>query len=802
MFRNYFKLAVRHLNRNRSFSLINVIGLSTGIVLALLSAAYCWSEWRVNRTFTHAGRQYILNSRWKDAGMGPSITTLGPLARSLKENYPNLVANYYRFDGVTSNVSYGDKHFREGIQLGDSTLLNMYGFPMLHGDVHTALNQPFTVVITADRAMKYFGKTDVVGQDLTIENFSGNRQAFRITGVLQDPTRNSVTWLNEANNNRLFIPAANLAFFGRNMDWQNIYIVSYVELREGVRPEALAGPIERLVKANVRPFIAADLKVDVLPLTSYYFSGNGGTVEKMVYTLSFIAVFILLMAVINFVNLSVRQSTARMREIGIRKVLGSLRGQLIVQFLTESVLLAVVATAFSLLLYVASVPLVSGMLGKQLPSLSVLPVAAWFLIPLFALFTGGVAGLYPAFRLSALASVDSLKGKSSTGENILLRKGLVGFQFATAMVVLVGSIIISQQISLFFSDRLGYDKEYVVAAQVPRDWSRKGVQRMESLRGEFAKMQGVKEVTLSCEIPDGMNSGSRGIFREGSDSTHTVVAQTLVTDEHYADTYRIPLQKGVFFHGAKESDVQDSLRVVINETTARALSYKSPQEAVGQRIHLLGDPQLYTISGVAKDFYFDGMGSPISPAIFMPVSRFNIFRYFSFKLRPGNVGTTMAALQHKWSMLLPGAAFEYRFMDETLQFIYTDELRLRKAANAATVLALVIVLLGVVGLLASTIQRRTKEIAIRKVIGASVPGIIRLFLREYLPLLGIAALVATPPAYLLMQHWVQGYATRITITPWPFLAAMLSLGMVMGTLIILQTMKAALANPVDGLKTE
>lgn len=803
MFRNYFKLAMRHLGRHRLFAVINVIGLSTGIALTLLIAAYCWSEWRVNKTLRHADRQYILTSRSKTAGTGTSITNLGPLARSLKENYPNLVANYYRFDAITSTVSYGDKHFREVIQIGDSSWLTMYGFPLLQGDARTALNDPFTIVITADKAMKYFGRTDVVGQSLTIENFSGSKQNFRITGVLQEPGRNSVTWINEGNNNRLFVPTSNLVFFGRNMDWATVYIVNYVELQKGVLPETLAGPIQRLVKANAPPAIAADIQVDVLPLSSFYFSGNGGTVEKMVYTLSFIALFILLMAIINFVNLSVRQSSARMREIGIRKVLGSLRRQLIFQFLTESVLLAIIATAFSLVLYAVCVPLAADMLGKQIPSLAALPAFAWIIIPLFALFTGGVAGLYPAFRLSSLASVDSLKGKVSVaGERVLLRKGLVGFQFATAMVVLVGAIIISQQISLFFSDRLGYDKEYVVAAQPPRDWSRKGVQRMETLRAEFARMPGVKDVTLSYEIPNGMNGGSSGIYREGGDSTRAVMTQLLVSDAHYADTYGIPLQAGVFFHGPGDSDVQDSLRMVINETAAKALGWQDPQKAVGQRMRMFGNPQLYTICGVVKDFHFAGMGSAISPGAFVAVSRFTTYRYFSFKLRPGNIGTTMAALQQKWSTLMPGAAFEYKFMDESLQFVYTDELRLKKAANTATVLALLIVLLGVAGLLASSIQRRTKEIAIRKVIGASVPGIIRLFLREYLPLLGIAGIVAAPPAYLLMRHWLEGYATRIAITPWPFITAMLSLGMAMMVLIVLQTMKAALANPVDGLKTE
>lgn len=803
MFRNYYKIALRHIARSRFYTAINVIGLSVGIAVTLLIASYCWSEWRVNHQLNNADRQYILTDVWKDPNMGPPMTTLGPLARALRENYPHLVASYYRFDGITSTVSYGEKHFREGIQLGDSTLLTQYGFPLLHGDARTALDQPFTAVITADQAMKYFGKTDVVGQDITIESFSGGKQDFRITGVMEEPSRNSVTRLIDAFPNHIFVPSANLAFFNRNMDWPNNSIASYIELQKGVAPGALAGPIDHLIKLNANAAVYANLKVMLTPLTSYYLEGMGGTVQKMLYTLSFIAVFILLMAVINFVNLSVAQSNVRMKEIGIRKVLGSLRRQLRWQFLTESVLLAVLAALLALGLYALFAPFVSGMLGKDIPSLVRLPVLAWALIPGFAVVIGLLAGLYPAFLLSSMGSVEVLKGKLAVSDsNIFLRKGLVTFQLVTASVVLIGAIIISQQINLFFSDRLGYNKEYIVAAQLPRDWSPKGVQRMQMMHTAFLNTAGVKDVTLSYEIPNGMNGGNNGAFREGGDSTRAIVAQMLVTDEHYADTYGIPLKAGVFFHGAGESAVQDSLRVVLNETAAKGLGWQIPGDAVGQRIRLFNDPQPYTVSGVVKDFHFDAMGLAIQPEIFAPVSRFITYRYFSFKLRPGNIGATMAALQRQWSALLPGAAFEYKFMDDYLQANYTNELRLKKAASSATVLALVIVLLGIVGLLSLSVQRRMKEIAIRKVIGASVAGIIRLFLQEYLPVLGIAGLIAAPLAYLIMQHWLDGYATRITITPWPFVIAILSLGLVMGGLVILQTVRAALANPVKSLKAE
>jgi len=807
MFRNYFghyyKIALRHIRRSRFHSAINVIGLSTGISFTLLIAAYCWSEWRVNRQLKNADRQYILTTNWRDPNMGYPVATVGQLAKALKESYPGLVADYYRFDGIISTVSNGDKHFREDIQMGDSTLLTMYGFSLLQGDSRTALNQPFTVVITKDKAIKYFGRADVVGQNLTIENFSGGKQDFRITGVLPDPTRNSVTWLNEANNNRVFVPVANLAYFGRNMDWANNHIVNYIELQKGIRPEALTDPIRALVRANAPPAIAANMQVNLVPLSTYYLSGAGGTVQKMLFVLSFAALFILLMAIINFVNLSVSRSAARMKEIGIRKVLGGLRRQLVVQFLTESILLAVVATVFSLALYIVFKPLFSGVLDRAIPALTALPVIAWPVIGVFTLITGLLAGLYPALRLSALASVDSLKGKAcSAGDSILLRKGLVSFQFATATIALVGAIVISQQISLFFSDRLGYEKDYIVSAQLPRDWSLQGVRRMKRIRSEFASMPGVKEATLSFEIPDGGNGGSRTMWPEGGDSSHAVASQALMTDEHYADTYRIPLVAGAFYNAPGQSPANDSLRVVLNETAVKALGWKTPEAAVGQRLRLEYAPLPFTISGVVKNFHFEGMGSAIQPELFMHVDLTWTYRYLSFKLRPGNIGTTMEQLRKQWASLLPGSAFEYKFMDETLENVYRDELRLKKAASMATILALIIVLLGVVGLVSQSVQKRTKEIAIRKVIGSSVPGIIRLFLGEYLPLLGFAGLVAAPLSWVLMQRWLEGYATRITITVWPFVGAILGLGVIMGILVVLQTVRAALANPVKSLKAE
>ncbi|HEY4108545.1 ABC transporter permease [Puia sp.] len=799
MLSNYYKTAVRSIARSPFYAALNVAGLALGIAFTLVIGIFCFSELRVNKQLRAAGRQYILSSDWKDPNMGYPLATLGALPRALRENYPQLVADFYRFDGVWAVVSANDKHFREGLQIGDSTLLPMYGFSLLQGDKATALTDPGSVVITAEKAIKFFGTKEAVGRVLTIDNFSGGKRDFRVTGVMADPPRNSVTRLNAANDNGIFISTANLPWFGRNMEWSNPHIAGYIELQPGVGVAALKGPIEQLVRANASPTIAANLRVVPQLLSTYYRRSDGGAVQKMVTILMFIAVFILGMAVINFVNLAISRATLRMKEIGIRKVLGGLRGQLRLQFLAESMLLTLAATTLAILGYPLLSPLFAPILGRELPSLWTLPISVWGGIVLFTGMTGLLTGFYPALRLASLSSMEALKGKAGkVKENRLFRKGLIGFQLGTAIVVFVGAIIVSQQIRLFFSDRLGYNKDYILSSQLPRDWSPAGVRHMETIRNVFSRMRGVREVSLSFEIPDGMNSGGLSAYRDGADSSHGVVAQALVTDAHYASTYEIPLAAGVYFHAAGETDAGDSVRLVINETAARAFGWRDPRQAVGQRLRLYSprsDAQV--ISGVVKDFYFDGMGNAIQPAVICPVKQMNIYRFLSFKLDPG---VTPGQLEKEWAKLMPGAPFEYRFMDESLQSLYAGELRLRKAASTATGVAIVIVLLGVIGLVANSVRLRMREIGIRKVVGASVPGIIRLFIREYLSVLGIAALAGGAVAGWIMQRWLDEYVTRISITGWPFLIATGGLGLVIVLLIAGQTVSAAMANPIRSLK--
>lgn len=404
--------------------------------------------------------------------------------------------------------------------------------------------------------------------------------------------------------------------------------------------------------------------------------------------------------------------------------------------------------------------------------------------------------------LSALKAVDSLKGKlTSVKESVLLRKTLVAFQFGTAAIVFIGAVIISQQVNLFFNSDLGYNKDRIIYAQLPRDWSAPGVTKMEAIRRQLAQMPQVSSIALSFEIPDGGNGGNYLAYKQG-DPAHPVSVEGMATDEQFGSVYNITLKAGRFFKPVY-SDA-DSSQIVINQTQAATFGWTNAADAIGQKVFIpaYSNTVPFTVCGVTADFHFGSMHDKIQAMTFINVNYSHVYRFFSIKLKPGNLPAGIASLQSKWAALMPGAPFEYHFMDEALANLYATELQLKEAAFVATVLSIIIVLLGVLGLISLSVQKRTKEIGIRKVLGSSVAGVIALFLKDFLGVVFIAGLVACPLAYLIMNSWLNDYAYKINITISPFIGSVVLLTAVTAVLIVLQTMKAALANPVDSLRSE
>ena len=803
MLKNYFTIAWRNLWKHKVFSFINIFGLSVGITFTLLIGAYVWGELQVNRGLKDADNQYIVLSKWTDPNIGNKILSIAQLSQTLKEEYPSLVVNYYNAAVGFTSVSKGDKRSYERLQIGDSTFLNMYGFKLLHGDAHTALHDPSSVVITSEVAVKYFGKTDVVGQTLYFDDNKGKNRGFTVSGVIGKYPPNTLFDAMDAFNNNInfFFNMDAAKYFNRNLlGWDNVSSTDHIELQRGADPKTVEKAMLQILKKNEPDDeIRTSLTPHLIKLTDFNLAANNGIIGKTTKTLACVAFFILLMAVINFINICIGRSSFRMKEMGIRKVLGGLRKQLIRQFLSESILIVMLATCFSIVFYMILRPYFSGILGRNV--MAIMDFPAYFIpVPfVFAILVGFIAGIYPALVLSALKAVDSLKGKlASVKESVLFRKTLVAFQFTTAAIVFIGSLIISQQINLFFSSKLGYNKDYVIYAQLPRNWSVTTVQKMETARYQLAQLPQVSSAALSFDVPNGHNGNNFSVYRQGGRSSKTVNATGVIADNQYAAVYNLPLVAGVFFNPVYS--LADSSKVVINQTEAKALGWDDPAQAVGQKIMIFDEP--LTVSGVVADFHFGSMHDKIMPLTITNINRDKSFRYFSIRLKPGDMQQSIAALQKKWSEILPEAPFEYHFMDDALNSLYKSEIQLKKAAYIATILAIIIVLLGVFGLISLSIQKRTKEIGIRKVLGSSVAGITSLFLKDFLSVVLISGAIACPLAYIIMQGWLNDYAYKISISVVPFVIAIVSISTITIFLIVLQTIKAAFSNPIESLRNE
>lgn len=803
MIQNYFKIAWRNLMKRKFYSLVSIFGLSVGITFTLLVGTYIWGELLVNTDLKNVENQYLIQSKWKKADIGLEITTLAPMAKSLKENFPDLVENYYSFDGITSVVSNGDKIFREDIQIGDATMLKMYGFHLLFGNSQTALNQPNTMVISSEQAIKYFGKLDVVGKTLTAESNSGSKRDFMITGVLDKIPQNSITNFVSPKIPMLMSFVSSNDFWGRQQSftWFNPYIVGYIELKKGVKPSDLTKPMAQLIKTNAPQNLAENLTPYLVPMKDVYLEANNGVVKKTVFTLTLVALFILLMAIVNFVNISIGNSFTRIKEIGVRKMLGSLKAQIIGQFLAESVLISLFSLLVSLILYEIFKPFFGQILNKEIPSLRLVSPYFYAIFLLLSLTIGLISGVYPAFVLSNLPSIDSLKGKlKSIKENILFRRLLIISQFTIALFVFVGAIVIAKQVNYFFNKDLGYNKESVVSVRVPRDWSPAGIAKMETIRNELARLKEVSQVSISYDIPDGSPGNSNALYRIGQDSTQAIFIQTLTSDEKYAETYQIPMVAGVFFQSKQEN--YQPLKLVLNESATKALGFKKSSDAIGKVVRMHFAPQPFTVAGVTKDFHVGSMHKTITPLFFINVKDNIFYRFLSFKIQAGNLPESMAKIEHKWKELMPNSVFEYTFMDDTLQKMYQSEVQLKKASLVATILSIIIVLLGILGMVSLSITRRTKELGIRKVLGASRVSIMMLFLKEFVLLMTIAIVISFPLGIVSMNAWLTNYAYRIELNWQIFMSVGLLFGSVIIAFVSFQTYKVALANPVKSLRVE
>jgi putative ABC transport system permease protein len=803
MLQNYFKIAWRNLWKNKGFSIINIFCLALGITFSLLIGIYVLNAEGVNSSIRNIDNQYVIKSKWKRDNQGIPITTLGPLAKTLKDEYPNLVENYYRFDPVVNIISVGNKHFRTQIAVGDTTLVSMYGFPLAYGNPNQAFRNNQSVVVTEDFANKFFGKTDVIDQVISIQTpADGSKHNFTITAVLKNLPLNTVSNFTDTPY-QVYLPMdANQYFQGgdKGDNWSNIYMVSMLQLKPGVTPARLETVFGTLLEKYQPAFVKGNLKIELAGMRKYYLKDNNDAIQKMLTTLSLAAGFILLLAIINFINISIGTSASRLKEIGLRKVFGGAKYQLIIQHITEALILTGTATIISLAFYEILLPVFSQVLNTTLGHIWQLGLGKLLFIVTLMIAVGIISGIYPAFVLSSQNVLNAVKGKIDAGKGgVMLRKALLVIQFTLAIIVFISAIIVSKQVSYFFNKDLGYNKDQVMLiSSLPRQWDTPGIARMERARLQLLDVPGVKSASLSYDIPDGGNGGNIAAY-PGNNPNSTNLA-IIAADGDFGKTYGLQMQEGVFMKYENTSNAQG--KVVLNEAAVKALGWTS---AIAKTIHLgAANGSVVTVAGVVKDFHLGSMQQKVQPLIIAGLNESftSSYRYFSVKLNTGDLSTSINAIQQKCNDLFPDTGFEYSFMDDKFQSMYASELQLKKAADIATVLNLLIVFTGIFGVVAFMLTKRTKEIAVRKVLGADIRSILSIFLIEYGALIVISNIIAWPLAYLITSEWLENYAYHIHQSLIPYSFVCLFILLTASVLISLQCFKVASANPVKSLRAE
>jgi putative ABC transport system permease protein len=806
MLKSYFTIAVRNLWRNKGFSVINIFGLALGIATCLLIMLFVQHELSYDRYNVKADRIFRVVFRGTmEGGEIKESNVMPPVAQTLKKDYPEILeATRIRPYGVP-RITYGTKMFKEGeIAFVDSNFFQVFTLPLVRGDAKTALLQPNTVVISRPLAQKYFGDQDPIGKVL---EFKDNNAALKVTGVIDKVPANSHFQFD------LFASMSTLPE-SREPSWMSSNFYTYLVLPEGYDYKKLEARLPRVVEKYIGPQLLKAMGITLAqfnqkgnkigfflqPLTDIHLHSDlTGDMQPYgdigyVYIFSAVAIFMLLIACINFMNLSTAGASKRAREVGIRKVMGSVRGQLIRQFLLESLLLTALALLLALLLAYLALPLFNDLTGQNLElefrsNPWVIPV-----LILFGLFTGVLAGSYPAFFLSSFNPITVLKGKFAAGrKSIGLRSGLVVFQFFISISLIVCTSVVYNQLSYIRHKDLGYDKDQVLVVQETY-WLGNN---QDVFRQQLLQDPRVVSVTASGYLPAGPSNGNNFMAFPDSHADQFIKTLRYEVDNQYIPTLGMQIIAGRNFSTAFGTD---STGVIVNETAARAFGWG--EKALGRRItHMDNDGTRYTyhVIGIVKDFHFKSLHELITPLVMTLGTDHGTM---IAKVKTRDIAGLLTAMKKKWTDLKAEAPFSYSFLDERFDAVYRSEQNIGRILGIFAGLTILVACLGLFGLATFTAEQRTKEIGIRKVLGASLTGIVSLLSRDFLKLVFLAFLIAAPVAWFVMNSWLQGFPYRIGISGWLFVwAAFLALFITLIT-ISFQAIKAAFANPVKALRSE
>ena len=806
MIKNFFKIAWRNIKRHKVYSGINIFGLAIGIAACLLILQYVSFELSYENFQTNKDRIYRveqdrydngkLSTQWAAGAFGVGNAFKNAIPEI--EEYVKIIQNNNVITEVQNQPLKIDKVF-----FATNSFFNVFTYSLIAGEKSTALKDPFTAAISESAAKKVFGTTNVVGKQIELNR----RDNYIIKAVYKDAPVNTqirpdillsyatfVKWTTDSSGN------------GPETAWEWDGCLTYLLLHKGADPKKVEGKFPPIVTK----FVGDDMKkynaavtyhlqpLKDIHLTSHYMMEPGETVDgKTVYLLLGIAFFIVAIAWVNYINLATARAITRAREVGVRKAVGSRRKQLVIQFLSESALLNGVALIIALLIVVLAIPGFNQLSGQQLSSSLFVHNSFW--IDLAVLFIVGVffSGLYPAFVLSGFNPVEVLKGKmSGTKQSALLRKSLVVFQFAASLFLLIGTVTVYKQIQFMRNQSLGVNIDQTLVISPPTVTDSTYLQKITAFKNELSRETSIKNIAVSTNVPGeavGWNAG--GIKLVGEDDSKQKQYRVIGVDYDYMKTYGLKIIAGRAF--SKDYGADDS-NVVFTQKAVELLGFNKPEDAINKRIFFWGGT--YTIVGVASNFHQQSLHENFDALIFrcMP----NVIGPVSIKTDASKAAQVINIVKAEWAKFFSGNTFDYFFLDDHFNEQYKEDQRFGQVFGLFTSLAILVACMGLFGLASFTTIQRTKEIGIRKVLGASIGTILNLLYREFAFLLLISFLIATPLAWYMTANWLQGYAFRIDMK-WTFFAIPFLIIVAIAFITVgFQSVKAAIANPAKSLRTE
>jgi putative ABC transport system permease protein len=789
MIKNYIKIAWRNLWKNKFFSTINILGLALGMACSVLILLWVQNELSIDSFHANNSRLYaIIERQYYDGKITGQYSVPGLLADQMKKVIPEVEYATELDYNEDNTFQVGDKILKLNGGFAEAGLFKMFSYHLLEGKVETALNAPSSIAISRKMAENFFGSTKAaIGKTIRYQN----KQSFNITAVFENLPENASIKFEYLINWYQFIKENDWA-----KDWDSNSPQAYVMLRAGANPVLVDKKITRFLDAYDKfqsKAFREELglqKYSEVYLHSDLTNGkpDGGRIEY-VNIFIIVAVFILLIACINFMNLTTARSVKRAREIGVRKVVGAVRGVLIRQFIGEAILLTFIAAAIAIILVVLLLPVFNLITQKQI-AYPFGHLNFWWGIIILSFITGLFSGSYPALFLSAFNPLKVLKGTATLSTGALwFRKGLVVFQFVLSAVLIIGTIVVSKQLNYIQTKNLGYDRENLIYVPLDGDLTAK----YEVFKDEALKTQGIKLVTRITSTPTNFGGSTVGVKWDGKDPNVNVMFTQVGVGYDFVPTMKLKMRSGRDF---SRDFVTDTNNYIINEAALKKIGYANP---IGKPLTLWGKQG--KIIGVVKDFHFHSLHDPIYPLI-IRLRENESYGNILIRTGPGQTKQALATIQSLCRELNPNFTFTYTFSDDAYLKLYKDEQIVSKLSGAFAFLAIFISCLGLLGLAIFTAEQRVKEIGIRKVLGASLGSLFALLSKEFLVLVTIALCIASPVAWLAMDKWLEGYTYRTPIEWWVFaLSAAIAIFIAMAT-VSFQSFKAAMANPVNNLRSE